>query len=213
MNQTIPALERFEAPGDEEALMTRADFACPEPEEVLTCPGYSPEIRWRPGERLDHLFTKRFALLRQAGAGGRTAVTASDGELSFDQLDQTANRLARVLIAAGVRPGDRLGLLFSRSLWAYVAMLAVMKAGAAYVPLDPGFPQDRIAFIAEDAAIARVLTTDALRPHLDGLDAEVIALDRLGSALEHEPADDVALPAPADQLCYIIYTSGSTGKP
>ena len=162
MNQTEQALERFAPPGDEDASMTRADFLFPEPEEVLTCPGYPLEIRWQPGERLDHLFEKRFSLMRETGAGGHMAVTAEDGELSYDDLERKANQLARYLIKSGVRPGDRVGLLFSRSVWAYVAMLAVMKANAAYVPLDPGFPKDRIAFIAEDAGIRLVLTTAGL---------------------------------------------------
>src|SRR3954451_11786684 len=104
MNQLEQARERFAPPGDEDALMTRADFLFPEPEQILTCPGYSLEIRWQPGERLDHLFEKRFALFSQTGAGGRIAVTADDGELTFDDLDWQANRLARYLIASGVRP-------------------------------------------------------------------------------------------------------------
>jgi amino acid adenylation domain-containing protein len=215
MNQPEQALERFAPPGDEDALMTRADFLFPEPEQILTCPGYSLEIRWQPGERLDHLFEKRFALFQQTGAGGHLAVSAEDGELSYDDLGRKANQLARHLIKSGVKPGDRVGLLFSRSVWAYVAMLAVMKAGAAYVPLDPGFPKDRITFIAEDAGIRLVLTTAGLRGHLDGLGADVIALDQARALVERESAEALEAPADAltDELCYIIYTSGSTGKP
>ena len=186
MNQTEQALERFALTGDEDAYSTRADFTFSDPEEVLTCPGYPLEIRWQPGERLDHLFEKRFSLLRETGAGNRVAVTAEDGELSYDDLERQANRLARHLIASGVRPGDRIGLLFSRSVWAYAAMLAVMKANAAYVPLDPGFPKDRIAFIAEDAGIRLVLTTADLRDHLDTLAADVICLDDARTAIDRQ---------------------------
>ncbi len=215
MNQTEQALERFALTGDEDAYSTGADFTFSDPEEVLTCPGYPLDIRWQPGERLDHLFEKRFSLMRETGAGNRVAVTAEDGELSYDGLERQANRLARHLIASGVRPGDRIGLLFSRSVWAYTAMLAVMKANAAYVPLDPGFPKDRIAFIAEDAAIRLVLTTADLRDHLDTLAADVICLDDARTAIDRQPptAPDLSSNAPADDLCYIIYTSGSTGKP
>jgi non-ribosomal peptide synthetase-like protein len=215
MNQTEQALERFALIGDEDAYSTRADFTFSDPEEVLTCPGYPPEIRWQPGERLDHLFEKRFSLLRETGAGNRVAVTAEDGELSYDDLERQANRLSRHLIASGVRPGDRIGLLFSRSVWAYAAMLGVMKANAAYVPLDPGFPKDRIAFIAEDAGIRLVLTTASLRGHLDTLAAEVICLDEVQPAIDREECTALDPPAEslADDLCYIIYTSGSTGKP
>ena len=123
------------------------------------------------------------------------AVTAEDGELSYDDLERKANQLARYLIGCGVRPGDRVGLLFSRSVWAYVAMLAVMKAGAAYVPLDPGFPKDRIAFIAEDAGIRLVLTTAGLRGHLDSLTAEVVCLDQRQSVIEQQAPARPDLPA------------------
>ena len=177
MHQTERVLERFTPPGDEDAPITKADFLFPEPEDVLTCPGFSSEIRWQPGERLDHLFEKRFSLMRETGAGGHMAISAEDGDLSYDDLERKANQLACYLIKSDVQPGDRVGLLFSRSVWAYVAMLAVMKAGAAYVPLDPGFPKDRIAFIAEDAGIRLVLTTAGLAGHLDNLTAEVIRLD------------------------------------
>ena len=86
-------------------------------------------------------------MLLGENGGARMAITAEDGDLSFDDLDHRANQLARYLIEIGVRQGDRVGLLLARSIWSYVAMLAVMKANAAYVPLDPGFPKDRIAFI------------------------------------------------------------------
>src|SRR5919112_3351645 len=101
MNQTEQALESFALIADEDAYSTRADFAFTDPEEVLTCPGYPLEIRWQPGERLDHLFEKRFSWLRETGAGNRVAVTAEDGELTYDDLERQANRLSRYLIASG----------------------------------------------------------------------------------------------------------------
>ena len=135
--------------------------------------------------------------------------------LSYDDLECRANQLARYLTGCGVRQGDRVGLLFSRSIWAYVAMLAVMKAGAAYVPLDPGFPKDRIAFISEDAGIRLFLTTAGLRSHLDSMKAEVVCLDQRQTLIGQQAPSAPSPPASAatDDLCYIIYTSGSTGKP
>src|SRR3954454_14555985 len=113
MNQTVnqaeTALSRFAPLDGEDVSMTRVDFLYPEPEEVLTCPGYNNEIRWQPGERLDHLFERRFSLLRENGDGGRLAITAEDGDLSYDDLERKANQLARYLIQSGVRPGDRVG--------------------------------------------------------------------------------------------------------
>ncbi|UEM06785.1 amino acid adenylation domain-containing protein (plasmid) [Skermanella rosea] len=205
-----------EAPVEETAF-SRETIArlYPEPERILTCPGLGNHIRWQPGERLDGLIEWRCAMMGRTGAADRLAVSAEDGHLSYADLDRTANRLARLLAKRGVAPGDRVGLLFARSVWTYVAMLAVMKAGAAYVPLDPGFPGDRISFISRDAGIGLFLTTSGLAGQLDGLGVETLSLDRASALVEREsdappepPAD-----APPDALCYIIYTSGSTGYP
>lgn len=187
----------------------------PEPERVLTCPGLDNGIRWQPGERLDGLIGWRCAMMRRNGAGDRLAISAEDGHLSFDDLDRAANRLARLLLKRGIAPGDRVGLLFARSVWTYVAMLAVMKAGAAYVPLDPGFPGDRISFISQDAGIGLFLTTSGLAGQLDGLGVETLSLDLAASLVEREPDAPPERPADTgpDALCYIIYTSGSTGYP
>ena len=120
MNQTVnqadQALAGFAPLSDADVAMTRVDFPYPEPEEVLTCPGYPNEIRWQPGERLNHLFESHFSLLRENGGGHRMAIVAEDGDLSYDDLEHKANQLARYLIEGGARPGDRIGLLFSRSI-------------------------------------------------------------------------------------------------
>ncbi len=115
-----------------------------------------------------------------------------------------------------MRPGDRVGLLLDRSVRTYVAMLAVLKARAAYVPLDPAFPDDRIAYIVSDAGVRHVVTISALADRVDLDDVERIRLDDEAQSIDHRSrdrlGDDEVGPA-VDDLCYIIYTSGSTGRP
>ncbi|MFD1213411.1 Pls/PosA family non-ribosomal peptide synthetase, partial [Arthrobacter sp. GCM10027362] len=139
-------------------------------------------------------------------------VDGPGGSLTYGQLDERANRLARYLAARGVGPGAKVALLFDQPVRAYAALLGVLKARAAFVPLDPGFPDDRLAYIVADAGASCVLTLSSLRPRVAGTGAQVVCLD------EEDPlisAQDPARPdAPAgDSLAYIIYTSGSTGRP
>ncbi|MGH3969505.1 MAG: non-ribosomal peptide synthetase, partial [Mycobacterium sp.] len=140
------------------------------------------------------------------------AVAISCGERSwtYRELDEAANRLAHLLAAQGVGPGDRVALLLSRSAEAIVAILAVLKAGAAYVPIDPAVPAARIAFMVSDAAPIAAITTAGLCPRLDGCDLLVIDVD--DPAVDDQPR--TALPVPAlDDIAYLIYTSGTTGTP
>jgi non-ribosomal peptide synthetase-like protein len=183
---------------------------------VLVCAGYEQAVRWRPGERLQQLFEERCDSLRAAGQGDQLAVDAGELTLTFDQLDARANQLARRLLAAGARPGDRIGLLFDQGVHAYAGMLAVLKLHAAYVPLDAGFPPDRLAYIVQDAEVGLVLSQAHLREHLADVPAEVLCVDQADTG--GAGADDRRLTAdetgpPVDDLCYIIYTSGSTGRP
>src|SRR5687767_15585057 len=108
---------RFAEPSDRE----RPPAAAP---AVLTCPGYGNEIRWRDGERLEHLFEACCDELRASGQADHPAVDAGDVVLSYGHLDARANRLARHLLARGTRPGDRVALLLDQPVHAYVAMLA-----------------------------------------------------------------------------------------
>ena len=130
--------------------------------------------------------------------------------MTYRELDEAANRLAHLLTGHGVGPGSCVALLFERSPQAVVAMLAVLKAGAAYLPIDPAHPDARIAFMVSDAAPVVAVTTAGLRSRLDGCGLTVIDV--------HDPAVDgqpgTPLPAPAaDDLAYLIYTSGTTGVP
>jgi non-ribosomal peptide synthetase component F len=118
-------------------------------------------IRWRQGERLEQLFEERCdALRRSRQDGGGLAVDGPAVRLTYAELDRRANKLARFLIRRrGVRPGDRIGLLFDEAADGYAGMLAVLKARAVYVPLDAGFPQDRLSYIISDASVRMMLTS------------------------------------------------------
>ncbi|MFB0833643.1 AMP-binding protein [Arthrobacter halodurans] len=180
---------------------------------VLRMAGADHSARWRPGMRLETLFERRCDELRAAGLSERRAV---DGyrSLTYDQLDQRSNRLARHLIGRGVNPGDRVALLFDDHVHAYAAILGTLKAGAAFVPLDPVFPEDRIAYILEDAGVNLVLTLSHLRARLPDTGVRVVCLDEDDRSIAAADRTRPGLRETADDaLAYIIYTSGSTGRP
>ncbi|MFI2711343.1 amino acid adenylation domain-containing protein [Micromonospora sp. NPDC018662] len=135
------------------------------------------------------------------------AVRHGDATLSYRDLDEAANRLARVLLAAGVARADRVGVCLPRTPELVVALLAVLKAGAAYVPLDPAYPAARVAFMAADSGARLVLTRADLAGRFPG---PTVLTDRLDPAGD---GTDPATPVTPDDLAYVIYTSGSTGRP
>ncbi|AJG12081.1 non-ribosomal peptide synthetase [Pseudomonas plecoglossicida] len=142
--------------------------------------------------------------------GEAMAVVCGGQQLTYAQLDARANRLAHHLIAQGVRPESCVGIALERSVEVIVAFLAVMKTGAAYVPLDIDYPQERLQWIVEDSAMHLLVTSSGLRQRFTQV-ARCIELDQ--QALDHLPATAPEQRACADNLAYLIYTSGSTGKP
>ncbi|MBO0865690.1 MAG: amino acid adenylation domain-containing protein, partial [Mycobacterium sp.] len=136
------------------------------------------------------------------------AVTFDGRSLTYLGLDEAANRLAHLLAAQGAGPGHCVALLLSRSAEAIVAILAVLKTGAAYLPIDPALPDARIEFMLTDTAPIGAITTAELRPRLDGCDLPVIDVE--DPRIASYPATDLPAPAP-DDIAYIIYTSGTTG--
>ncbi|BBZ13667.1 hypothetical protein MBRA_38620 [Mycobacterium branderi] len=138
------------------------------------------------------------------------AVTFDGRCLTYRELDEASNRLAHLLIAQGVAPGAFVALLLERSAGAIVAMLAVLKAGAAYLAIDPALPAARIRFMVEDAAPIAVVTTADLTDRLDGYAPLVIDVE--DPLVDRCPATSLPAPAP-DDIAYIIYTSGTTGAP
>ena len=126
---------------------------------VLVADDVAQGWRARRGERLDHVFEEQCDWIRTYGRPGHLAVDSDEASLSYDELDARANQLARYLRLRGAGPGDRIALLFDRPADSYVAILAVLKISAAYVPLDVGFPTDRMAYIVTDARVRMVLST------------------------------------------------------
>jgi len=142
------------------------------------------------------------------------AVRSLAEELTYADLDARANRLAHHLLATGVGPERLVGIQLDRSPEMMVAILAVLKAGAAYVPLDPGYPAQRLAATLEDAGLRLVLTTTALAARLPQDDRlHVVCLDRHARALGRMPDTRPDIAVRGDMLAYVIYTSGSTGRP
>ncbi|BBY20963.1 non-ribosomal peptide synthetase [Mycobacterium stomatepiae] len=143
-----------------------------------------------------------------ASAPEAVALVCGGRSWTYGEVDETAQRLARVLTGHGAGPGQFVALLFSRSAEAIVSMLAVHKAGAAYLPIDPALPDARMEFMLGDATPVAAITTAALRSRLDGANLVVVDFDNPGD----DPGTELSAPAP-DDLAYMIYTSGTTGVP
>jgi surfactin family lipopeptide synthetase A len=160
----------------------------------------------------DRCFPDLFAA--QAAATPAALAAVCEGErITYAALDRRANQLAHHLRAHGVGPGAVVGLCVERSLAMLVGLLAVLKAGGAYLPLDPAYPRDRLAFMLKDARVRVLLTEQRLAPLLPAGDAAVVCLDRDREAIARRPTDPPQSAATPEGLAYVIYTSGSTGTP
>ena len=142
------------------------------------------------------------------------AVVFEGRQLTYLELDRRANRLAHRLVALGVRPEVTVALYLDRGAEAIIGLLAILKAGGVYLPLDTGLPPERLAWMLDDARLAVLLTQESLRPGVPpGHQATVLCLDTLDGDLQREPdtrPTDMVTPR---HLAYVIYTSGSTGRP
>jgi acyl-CoA synthetase (AMP-forming)/AMP-acid ligase II len=139
---------------------------------VLTSGGVETGVRWSKGERLDHLIEHSCDLYSV-----RDAVLTGTGTLTYRELDAQANQLARHLIAQGIGPGSRVGLMFDKTLETYVALFAVLKVNAAYVPLDAAFPKGRLNYIVGDANLSAILSVSALAGKLEDVTVEQVFID------------------------------------
>ncbi|KAK3328127.1 hypothetical protein B0T19DRAFT_461502 [Cercophora scortea] len=160
-----------------------------------------------------HTLFEQQALLRPLA----TAISAWDGTLTYYQLDLAANRLAHhILKSYPIKPGDMVPIYFEKSLWVFVAMLAINKAGAAWVPLDPSHPEQRHRSVVEQTNTCVILSSRANASRAERLHSQVILVGRM---LDHEliaRMGDVAAPetsVTSDHPIYVLFTSGSTGVP
>ncbi|EST38512.1 hypothetical protein N566_06925 [Streptomycetaceae bacterium MP113-05] len=141
------------------------------------------------------------------------ALTYAGEELTYRELDEGANRLAHHLIALGAGPEQLVGLCLERGAHTVTALLAVLKSGAAYVPLDPDYPRDRLAYMIGDAGVRLLITEGKLRERLPASGTEVVDLDRDDVEIAARPRSAATPALSQDHLAYVVYTSGSTGTP
>jgi len=137
------------------------------------------------------------------------AINYKSQSVTYSELEKQANILARNLVHAGVKPGDRVGLFLNRTPNVLVGLLGILKTGAAYIPLDPNYPADRLQFMLEDAEVKTVVTENDLIELVPNVKADLVVVEQLTQEL------NVTLPEQIDPntTAYIIFTSGTTGKP
>ncbi len=141
-----------------------------------------------------------------------TALRHAGRHWSYEQLNRDANRLGHWLAKQGIGPDSRVGICLERSADTVVALLAALKTGATYVPLDPAFPLERLQFMIEDAALACVITHASVRDKLPPDTRKLLVMDVEGS-WRREAGDNLDVSTSSSEVAYVIYTSGSTGNP
>ncbi|MEN8161480.1 MAG: condensation domain-containing protein, partial [Myxococcota bacterium] len=188
----------------------------PEPERRQLVDEWNDTAREYPQAPIHAQFEARAAQTPDAAAVIFPGPTTGDGDagetLSYAELDARANRLAHHLLAQGVQPGALVGLCVERSPRMLEGLLAILKCGAAYVPLDPGFPVDRLAYMVEDAGLEVVVSETRLSGLLPST-VRLVSLDASAAEIERCSPERPEVPTSVDDRMYVIYTSGSTGRP
>ena len=167
-------------------------------------------VEYPTSRLLHHLFQAQAGLTPQA-----IAVQFEDQRLTYAELDQLSNRLANALLQHDTGAEAIIGVCMERSIELVIALLGVLKAGAAYIPMDPAYPQDRLAWMLRSSYAPLLLTQQRLLPRLAEFDmpAQVICLDPGNSILETGDAQSPEISLSPDSPAYVLYTSGSTGQP
>ncbi|NYH77417.1 amino acid adenylation domain-containing protein [Actinopolyspora biskrensis] len=181
----------------------------PPDERALVVSGWNRTERAFPRDRTAaSLFEEQVSRDREA-----RAVEHEGAWLTYGELNERANRLAHRLIDRGVGPDVPVGVCLPRSIDTVVCLVAVLKAGGAYLPLDPEHPVERLAYVVEDAGARVVLTNDVHTHAFSVTAADVISLDALDGSDATRPTTNPVVATTAEHLAYVIYTSGSTGSP
>ncbi|GCE27611.1 hypothetical protein KDA_30950 [Dictyobacter alpinus] len=141
------------------------------------------------------------------------AVEDSTHKFTYRELDERANQIAHYLRKLDVGPGENVGICMQRSVEMLAGLLGIFKAGAAFLPLDAAFPQERMSFMLQDAQVKVLLTHEHLLPQLPTAGLRVICLDNAPDIVSGEPTQRPVVDVTGEHLAYIMYTSGSTGKP
>ena len=180
----------------------------PEQDERLLTTGWNATDQEVPVvSRVDELIT------HHVSDPDRPAVEFEGIETSYGLLQQQANQLSNFLRSTGVKPGDLVGIHMERSSDMLVAILGVMKAGCAYLPLDPGFPAPRLAYMLTDSGTRVLITQESLIEALPDFTGQTIAIDRNAEAIGACPTSALEFESDPQALAYVLYTSGSTGRP
>jgi amino acid adenylation domain-containing protein len=141
------------------------------------------------------------------------ALKYGEGSVTYGELSARSNQLARYLQATGVRAGELVGVYMERSIDMIAAFLGILKAGAAYVPLDLNYPRERLEFMLSDTKMQVILTQERLKKELLFAGSRMVGLDAEWPLIQQQPTEATMTGATAESLAYVIYTSGSTGKP
>src|SRR5215831_9065510 len=169
---------------------------------------FNPAPREFPACTLHELLEEQAARKPEA-----LALIYEDQQVSYKEFNESANQIAHYLRGIGVRRGSRVGLCLERSIEAIVCMLGILKAGAAYVPLDPKYPSSRLSFLVQDADIQVLLTQASLLQSVPKNRIRHIFIDSEAAAILGQRIENPRSSASADDVAYVIYTSGSTGRP
>ena len=172
-------------------------------------------VQWNPAKThyADNATIQQLFENRVTAQPHSAAVSLGDTRLSYAELNARANQLAHHLISQGAGTGTLIGICLERSTDIVVSILAVFKSGAAYVPIDPDYPDDRIAYMLEDSGADIILSHRNIPATLPAHDAQIISIDADEAAIASQEAHNPAGRCQHNDLAYIIYTSGSTGNP
>ncbi|PEY73224.1 non-ribosomal peptide synthetase [Bacillus thuringiensis] len=141
------------------------------------------------------------------------AVCCEDQKMTYKELNERANQFAHYLYSLGIKSEERVGLYLNRSLDMIIGLLATLKVGGAYVPIDPGFPKERLEFLLQDTDASVLITQKALAKTLPELSVKVLEIDEKKDYVNLSGTENLNISVGGQNLAYIIYTSGSTGKP
>jgi aspartate racemase len=171
-------------------------------------------IDWNSSARGHELCIPELFAQQVQRFGTAIALVCGENRMTYEQLDLQSNRVANYLRNFGVAPEVSVGILLQRSIETIVAILGILKAGAAYVPLDPDYPDEHLQFLISDANV-RVLIADLHldKPALQRSQAMVLSLNLESDAIQQQHATAPAVPLSPENLAYVMYTSGSTGIP
>jgi non-ribosomal peptide synthetase component F len=203
LESLVTALER-----DPTTPVRSLDILPPAERHRLLVEWNATESEYPKDLRIHELFEKQAE--RTPGA---VAVEIEGELLTYAELDHRANQLGRFLGKLGAGPDVLVGICMERGLEMMVGLLGVLKAGAAYVPLDPVLPMDRLAYMVRDAKTEILLTHSQFRNRLPNYEGQLIELDRKWQTISRESGLSLVSNVQAENLAYLIYTSGSTGKP